>query len=290
MQLTPFGIEVGPVMITFFGLIAIGAVIAGAAISAVRVRRSGQETDALLDALTWGLVGGVLAGRLFYVWNPPPSVAAVYDRRWYLTHFFDLQFGPLAVWSGGLGAAGILLGALAGAAIVLRRRGVSLREWADLLTPGLLVTLAILPWANIANQQMFGPPTDLPWGMALARRVPPYEDLTAFPPTTHFHPTPAYVSLWALLTLGVAWLVQRRFGSRMLAGELFLLASAIYLPGLFLADFLRLDVSRPVFGLTGLQAAAAALFAAVVALGIWRWRAARGEQADRTEGPPASGE
>ncbi len=289
MEVTPTGIQVGPVLVTFFGLIVIAGVAAGAAVSAVAVRRRSYDSEVLLDAITWGLVGGVIAGRLFYVWNPPPSVAAVYDRRWYFTHFFDLQFGPLALWSGGLGPAGILLGAAAAATLVLWRRGVVLRAWADLLAPGLLITLAIVPWANVVNQQLFGPPTSLLWGMTLTRRVPPYDDLTAFPLHTRFHPTPAYLSLWALIALGVVWLVEKRFSNRMRAGDRFLLAAAITLPGLFLADFLRFDVGGVLLGLTGMQVAVGLLFLGVVGGGVWRWRRLAGSEADEAHGPPVPG-
>ena len=270
MTFTRFGIELGPVLLTYFGLIVTGAIVAGAVVAYRWVRQQGDEADALLDVLTGGLVGGVLLGRLFYIWNPPPSVAAIYDRRWFLTHFFDLQIGPLAIWSGGLGRAGILLGAAAAGVIVLRRRGLDIRRWADSLVFGLLVMLAILPWANVVNQQMMGPPTTLPWGVPLLRRVPPYDDLVAYPASTRFHPTPAYLSLWTLLALGVVWLAHIRIRSRMRVGDLSLLAAVLYLPGLFAADFLRSDLNQAFLGLSGLQVLAALWFAAALVAGAGR--------------------
>src|SRR5687767_6904591 len=103
MRFTPLGIQIGPVLLTFFGLILLTALMAGGYFAQLRARRVRQDMDIVTDLLVWGLIAGVILGRVFYVWNPPPSVAAFYDRASFLSHPFDLQIGPLAIWSGGLG-------------------------------------------------------------------------------------------------------------------------------------------------------------------------------------------
>ena len=268
MSITPDGVQIGPLTLSFFGLIVVAALAVGGGISWLEARRRGEDPAIVLDALTWGLLFGVIAARLFYVWNPPPSVAAYYDRRWYLTHLFDLQAGPLAIWSGGLGMAGALAGGLLGVYLWLRRRRVDVWRWADILTPGALAGLTISAWANLVNRQMYGPPTDLPWGMVIAHPVPPYD---VYPPGTRFHPTPAYLSLWALIVLGIVWGVRLRWKERLRQGELSLLATLLYTPGLFLADFLRVDVNHGLLGLTGTQALALLLFGGAGWL-LWRRR------------------
>lgn len=272
MSLTRYALQVGALSISTYALVVLAALAAGGVISWREARRQGEQGALVLDLLGLGLVSAVIFGRVFYVLSPPPSVAAYYDRQWYLTHFLDLQAGPLAVWSGGLGAAGMWFGAALATACVLRRERLNAALWADILTPGALALLAVAAWANLAAGQLFGPPTGLPWGMAVERRVGPYADLAAWPPAVRFHPTPAYLSLWALVVLAAVLLVGCRWGSHLQRGDRALLALAIYLPGLFAADFLRVDASRVLFGLTGVQVLAAAALFGVALLGAGRLR------------------
>ncbi len=270
MTFTRYGIDLGAVKISFFGLIVLFGIAVGGVVAGYAARRRGEDASVVPDLLAWGLVSGLVVGRLFYIVNPPPSVTIYYNRQWYLTHFFDLQAGPLAIWSGGLGMAGVMVGATLAVVIALWRRRLRLTLWADILSPALMALLAITGWANVVDEHLCGPPTRLPWGMALGRRVPPYDDLTLYPPSTRFHPTPAYVALWALVALAVVWLIQRRAGNPLCEGDVALLTLAVYLPGLFLADFLRVDLSLSVAGLSGVQVLAALIYGVVVAVGVRR--------------------
>jgi phosphatidylglycerol:prolipoprotein diacylglycerol transferase len=158
--------------------------------------------------------------------------------------------------------AGALAGGLLGAGLLLIRRHADLWQWADILAPALMAGLSIAPWANLINQQMYGPPTSLVWGMMVQNPVPPYE------PGMHFHPTPAYLSIWALLSTAVLFWLEKR-GS-LARGGLFAGALLLYLPAAFLADVLRADVSRPFLGLTGIQLLAVLLLSIVLALRLFR--------------------
>jgi phosphatidylglycerol:prolipoprotein diacylglycerol transferase len=263
-------IELGPVVIRAFGLVVLVAVGAGWALSARLAARQGRDAAVLLDLVAWALVGAIIAGRLFYIWNPPPSVAVFYDRRWFLTHVFDLQVGPLAFWSGGFGRAGLLLGGAVGAALALRRGDQNLWAWADVLTPGVLVMLTILPWANFVNGQLLGPPTALPWGVPAPEGMSLAAAQGVIPAGARLHPTPAYASLWAVIVLAVAVLIRKR-GGWFRPGWQFVVAAGLYQTGLFALDFLRIDVSRSLLGLTGLQLVCA-VGAAVCGALIWRRR------------------
>lgn len=250
------GIEIGAVTLGYFGLILTAAAALGVAV-ALWWARGRVAPGTVVDAAAWMLVGGVLGGRLFFVLNPPPSVAQFYDRRWFLSHVLDFQAGPLAVWSGGLGTAGAMAGALAAALILAWRRRLDAWAWADALAPGVLAALVVLPWANLATGQLLGPPTRLPWGVGAASQ----------------HPTPAYVSLWAALVLAgvLIWASRRRAPAQ--SGVLALGAALALLPGLFFAGFLREDVSRGLLGLAGEQWLALALWmlaAAVLARRVQR--------------------
>jgi phosphatidylglycerol:prolipoprotein diacylglycerol transferase len=263
MTFDRFAINIGPVAIRYFGLILIVGMVAGGYLATREARRRGENPDHVLDALTWGLIGGLIGARLLHVLNPPPSMQVQgLTAGWYLAHPFDLQQGPFAIWNGGLSAIGALLGGMLAVGIFLRRNKLSVWVWADILIFGLLLGAAIASWGNIVNQQLYGPPTSVPWGMRVIaeRRLPPYTDLTVWPLSVGFHPTPAYQSLWGLATLGTLWLIENRRGERLAEGDLCLLGALIYLPGLFALDFLRLDNSRVLAGLSLEQVVVVALF------------------------------
>ena len=271
MRVTRLGIELGSLTIGSFGLFVVFAVLTGALLTRWQAKRRGLNPDCVVAILPWMIVGGLVGGRLFYIFNPPPSVQAIYSRGWYLTHPFDLQVGPLAVWSGGLGMAGVLFGGGLGTVVGLWQQKQNLARWSAALIPGLLVGLIITPWANVVLRQLYGPPTSLPWGLPVDSPVAPFEGV---PPGTGFHPTPAYLSLWALAVLGTSLFVEKRFAGRLSDGERFSVPALLYLLGVFLADFLRVDVNHGWLGLTGMQALALLLSGALVALVVWGRRSA----------------
>jgi prolipoprotein diacylglyceryl transferase len=245
VEFTAQGIQFGPIIVSFFSLIVLAALLSAVIFAHLRVSRAQQDTKIVIDVAVWVLVISIVLGRIFYVVNPPPSVAELYNRDWMFAHVFDLQIGPLAVWSGGIGSAGALLGGILGALIVLRRNKADLWYWGDLLTPPALLGLVISPFANLINQQMYGQATTLPWGIHVENPIPPYASGTIF------HPTPVYVSLWGLLCLGLILWIERKLALQ--DGQLLLVAAVIYLPGLILADVLRVDVNHFRLGLTGMQ-------------------------------------
>ena len=264
MEFTAQGIQVGPIVVSFFSLIVLAALLSAVIFAHVRVSRAQQDTKTVVDIAVWVLVISIVVGRIFYVVNPPPSVAVLYNRDWTFAHVFDLQIGPLAIWSGGIGSAGALLGGILGALIVLRRNKADFWYWGDLLTPPALLGLVISPFANLINQQMYGQPTTLPWGMQVENPIPPYAIGTIF------HPTPVYVSQWGLLCLGLILWVERKLSPQ--TGELLLIATVLYLPGLILADLLRVDVNHFLLGLTGTQSFGLILVMAATVLLVVRRR------------------
>ena len=225
---------------TNFAILVVVAALAGVIAGWISARRAGKEPVIVVDAGTAALVMGLIVGRIFYIVTPPPSAAPFYTRAWYFSHPLDLLAGPVAIWNGGLGPAGALVGAAIGALIVLREKGVDVWEWADILLPGALTAAILLPWANVLEGQMLGPATSLPWGISAGGQM--------------VQPTPAYVSLWALLVAAGALVARRRgIGAGWAAGTWSAVCWAALLAGLFLADLLRSDASRPLLGLSGMQ-------------------------------------
>lgn len=233
----------GPIPIRAYALCIItGIVVAvlwGERRFVARGGASGVVTDVAVFAVPFGLVGG----RLYHVITDWPK-----------------YFGPgadpldaLKIWQGGLGIWGAIALGGVGAWIGCRRRGVPLPFFADAVAPGIAVAQAIGRLGNWFNQELYGGPTDLPWGLEIYQRVDPATgaadplggvalDLT---PIATVHPTFLYELLW---NLGVAALVvwaDRRF--RLGHGRAFALYVAAYTAGRFWIELMRSDPATLVF-------------------------------------------
>jgi phosphatidylglycerol:prolipoprotein diacylglycerol transferase len=170
----------------------------------------------------------------------------------YLTHPLD----ALAIWRGGLGIPGGVIGGALAMYIYTRRRGVSFAVWADLAAPAVALAQAIGRWGNFVNQELYGAPTDLPWAISidLQYRVPGFEMFE------RFHPLFLYESLWNLGNMVLLLWLSRQYTYRLRKGDVALVYLIVYPVGRFLLEFLRLD-SAQVGGLNANQT-----FMAVVAL------------------------
>ncbi|HVM18294.1 MAG TPA: prolipoprotein diacylglyceryl transferase [Gaiellaceae bacterium] len=215
-------IDVGPVSLHAYGLTLLVAIAAATALTGVRWTRRGGDWDLVLRVAVWGVAAGIVGARLYHVvtsWDEVPG-------EWW---------GVFAVWEGGLGVwGGIGLGTIVGA-IVVRRAGESVVRFMDAVAPGLLLAQAIGRWGNWWNQELFGSPTDRPWGLEIDpdRRPPEYLEVETF------HPVFLYESLYALAGVAVLLLVDRFF--RIRPPALFALYVALYSIGRFFIEFLRID-------------------------------------------------
>ena len=186
--------------------------------------RPGEVSDLALWAVPFGLVGG----RLYHV----------------LTDW-ELYFGEgknpieaLYVWHGGLGIWGaIALGAV-GVWIGARRSGIKVLPLLDALAPGVLVAQALSRWGNWFNQELYGRPTDLPWGLEID---PELADGVrhSFGPEVLFHPTFLYECLWNLAAFALLIWLDRRF--QMGHGRVVALYVMLYTAGRGWIEYLRID-------------------------------------------------
>jgi prolipoprotein diacylglyceryl transferase len=218
--------HLGPLPLRGYALAIILGIVAAIWIGERRwVARGGRPGD-VQDIAIWAVPFGLVGGRLYHV----------------LTDH-DLYFGAgqnpieaLYIWRGGLGVWGaIAMGAL-GAVIAAKRKGIKLLPVLDAMVPGVLVAQALGRWGNWFNQELFGKPTDLPWGLEVS-------DDTAlragYEPGTTFHPTFLYESLWCLAAFGVLVWADRRF--RLGHGRVVALYIMIYTVGRAWIEMLRID-------------------------------------------------
>ncbi len=181
----------------------------------------GQISDIALWAVPAGLIGA---------------------RAWHVATDSDLYFGAgghpvgaLEVWNGGLGIWGAIMGGLLGAWLYARRHGILLRPLADALAPSLLLAQALGRFGNYFNQELFGKPTDLPWGL----EIDPVHRPSGFEQFATFHPTFLYEALWNLAAIAVILWADRRF--RLGYGRVFALYVMLYTLGRSWIENLRID-------------------------------------------------
>ncbi|MBN2044037.1 MAG: prolipoprotein diacylglyceryl transferase [Anaerolineales bacterium] len=223
--------------IFYYGiLISIGAILA-IVLAAKEARRKGLDENFLYDAVPWVLFAGIVGARLWHIFTPPPSmVAQGITTRFYLTHPLD----AVNIRAGGLGIPGAVIGGLLAFFIVARERGEHFATWLDVLAPAVPLGQAIGRWGNFFNQELYGAPTNLPWGIF----IEPAYRLPEFAAESHFHPIFLYESIWNLASVfALLWLARRK-SDRLKAGDLFLIYLISYPLVRFLLDFLRLDASE----------------------------------------------
>ncbi|MBA2716245.1 MAG: prolipoprotein diacylglyceryl transferase [Propionibacteriales bacterium] len=221
----------GPFPVRGYALCIILGVIAAVWLGERRWVARGGQPGTVGDIAVWAVPFGLVGGRLYHVLTDP---------QLYFAEGKD-PVAALYVWRGGLGIWGaVALGAL-GAYIGCRRRGVKFRAFADAVAPGIVLAQAIGRWGNWFNQELFGKPTTLPWGLEIdpAHRG----DLQQY---ETFHPTFLYESLWDLGVAGLVIWADRRF--RLGYGRAFAVYVMAYTAGRVWIEYLRVDPVNDIFG------------------------------------------
>jgi prolipoprotein diacylglyceryl transferase len=219
--------DLGPVPIRGYALCIILGIIAAIWIGERRwVARGGNPGD-VQDIAIWAVPFGIIGARAYHV-------ATDWGR-----YFGDGEnpVTALYIWRGGLGIwGGVALGAL-GAYLGCRSKGIRFLPMADALAPGLLVAQAIGRWGNWFNQELYGRPTDLPWGLEIDRAHWPSD--RTFEAGTTFHPTFLYECLWNLAAFFVVIWLERRF--RLGYGRVVAVYVMAYTAGRGWIEYLRID-------------------------------------------------
>ena len=219
--------HLGPLPVRAYALCIILGVIAAVWLGDKRWVARGGKSGEVGDIALWAVPAGLVGARLYHVATD-----------------HDLYFGPgkhvvdaLKIWHGGLGIWGAVAGGLLGAWFYCRRHGIRVRPLADALAPGLLLAQAIGRFGNYFNQELYGRPTKLPWGLEIDSDH--YPSGRSFPAGTLFHPTFLYEAIWNLGGLGILLWADQRF--RLGKGRVFALYVMIYTAGRGWIESLRID-------------------------------------------------
>ncbi|CAB4891675.1 MAG: prolipoprotein diacylglyceryl transferase [Actinobacteria bacterium] len=226
--------NLGPFPIRAYALAIILGIVAAVWIGNRRYVARGGTPGTITDLAVWAVPFGIVGGRLYHV---------ITDNQLYFGPGGSGIMGALKIWDGGLGIWGaIALGTL-GAWIGAKRKGVSLLPVADAVAPGVAVAQALGRIGNYFNQELFGSPTNLPWGLEIdaAHRPSGYGEFTTF------HPTFLYEALWMLgVALILVW-ADKRFNLG--HGRVFALYIVLYCVGRFWIEALRIDSAHHILGL-----------------------------------------
>ncbi len=237
--------------------ILLGIIVAGI-MTNYRLTRRGAEPGIMLDIVIWAIPLGIIGARIFHVITHPDDYFAGQDimRIFY-------------VWEGGIAIFGALIGGAVGAWIGCRFTGIRFWTFADAVAPAILLAQAFGRFGNWFNQELFGLPTDLPWGLEIDANNPAFP--IGLPEDTLFHPTFLYEVIWNVIGVAVILFLERRF--RLQWGKVLGVYLIWYGLGRIVFESIRIDPSEVFFGLrTNVWAALFAVVLGVVIILVQRRR------------------
>ncbi|MGX1161404.1 prolipoprotein diacylglyceryl transferase [Arthrobacter sp. SLBN-100] len=232
----------GTLRIHAYALCILAGIVAGLWLTSVRWARRGAPEGSVWDIVVWAIPFGIIGGRLYHVVSSPDAYFGPgFDGTGDLSLIPQIQRGGLGIWGA------VVLGVL-GAWIGCRRSGVKLSAFLDAAAPGLLLAQAVGRWGNYFNQELFGGPTTLPWGLQVDADNPNFPAGVAV--DTLFHPTFLYESLWNLAGVVALLALDRKFNFR--RSRLFWLYAMYYTLGRVWIEAMRIDDAEQIslFGIT----------------------------------------
>jgi prolipoprotein diacylglyceryl transferase len=261
-------IELGPLTLHAYGFMLLLGIVAATVLTGVLWTRRGGEWDLVFRVAMWGVAGGIVGARLYHVLT---SWSEVPDPKWQ---------GVFEIWEGGLGIWGGILGGVLAGSIVIRRAGESVFAFMDCVAPGLLLAQAIGRWGNYFNQELFGVPTNQPWGLEIDHVNRPER----YAGSDTFHPLFLYESLWNLLGVVVLLLLLRR--DRIKPPGVFCLYVAWYTFARFFLELIRTDEAHEILGLRLNAWVSLVVFALSLVAFVWSQRRDSAPPEPRRRPPP----
>jgi len=235
-----------------YALCILVGIVAAALLTNRRLTKRGAEPWVTLDIIVWAIPFGIVGARIFHVVTHPNDYFAGQDL-----------IKVLYIWEGGIAIFGALIGGAIGAYIGTRIAGIRFFAFADALAPGLLLAQAFGRFGNWFNHELFGTPTDLPWGLEVPKPNSAFP--VGLPDDTLFHPTFLYEVIWNVLGVLVILFIAKKFTLQW--GKVFSLYLIWYGAGRIVWETIRIDPSEIFFGIrTNVWAAIAAVVLGVV---IW---------------------
>lgn len=234
-EISSFSLWPGGPTIHFYALAIISGIIVAVLLTNYRLTKRGAEPWVVIDIALLAVPLAIIVARIYHVLTHP---------TFYFGDGKDL-WAIFRIWEGGIAIYGALIGGAIGAWLGCRWTGIRFWSFADALAPGLIIAQAMGRLGNWFNQELFGLPTDLPWGLEIDPgnpAIPP-----GLPAGTLFHPTFLYEMIWNLLGAAVLIWAGRRF--TMQWGRLFGLYLVWYSAGRIVWESIRIDPSEIFLGI-----------------------------------------
>jgi phosphatidylglycerol:prolipoprotein diacylglycerol transferase len=256
---SPIAFQLGPISLPWYGIgYAVGLFLAAWVIMR-EARRRGLDPDLVPSGMIVVAVAALIGGRAYHV---------IDQWQLYKDDLLKIVQPPYS----GLGAYGGLVTGIIALFLYTRWKRLEFWTWTDIAAPGVFVMQAVARWGNFFNQELYGPPTNLPWGIAIdcAHRVTEYACPPGSDPSAtlgqHFQPMFLYESLsGAIGAVTLLWLA-RRFGRRLRPGDLAMVFIIWYSLVRFALEFMRAGYNWTFFGIPTAQVVSMAFvaFAALV--------------------------
>lgn len=209
----PIAFRIGPLQVHWYGIIIATAVLVAGLLGTREARRRGEDPEQGWSMLLLVIVTSVIAARAYHV---------IHMWSYYSQH---LELIP-QVWLGGIGIPGAVAGGAFGIWLYCRWNHLNTARWLDIFAPALLLGQAIGRLGNFVNQELYGPPTTLPWGIPIdaAHRLGTDWDPIRFPvATTRFVPLFAYEAILNLIGMAVVLYIAHRFAKKLYDGDIALI-------------------------------------------------------------------
>ena len=236
--------SIGPVTIHIYALCILMGIVLAVWITTTRWKKLGGNFDQVLDITLVSVPAGIIGARLYHIITTPERFFGP-DGDW--AEMFRIWNGGLGIWGG------VLFGALAAWAWC-RHKHYPMALLADAIAPGLLVAQAVGRLGNWFNQELYGAPTTLPWGLkinmegtAIGHSEQCYDGATC-PSGTLFHPTFLYEMIWNLIGAAIIVYIGSKAMKKLKAGSLFAVYIMWYTLGRTWIESLRIDYAHEFLG------------------------------------------
>lgn len=291
--MNPVIFQFGPFTLNWYGVFIVGGAILATWLAARSAKRAGQNPDHIWNMLAFGLVFGIIGARLYHVFSTPANGIG---WEYYRQHPIEI----INFWSGGFRGLGIYGGLIGGIAAIVGYALIQKLDflmYLDFIAPNVLLAQAIGRLGNWVNQELYGPPTNLPWAFHINPNHPcqlptdlpagiqfcgtgslePFTQQTLdWYATNGFHPTFFYEALWSLAMFALLTFLFRRFGDRFRKGDGVWLYFIAYPLGRFWVEMFRPDAWVMGTMATAQWVALVMIAVSVVILIVrhwgWKWR------------------
>lgn len=243
-------LQIGPLTIYWYGLFVVTGIVIGTIVAMRLARRSGLSAETVTDSAFWAIIAGVVGARLYHV---------ALHTDYYSQHLSEIP----RIWEGGIAIHGGLIAGGLALLIYCHRHKINFWRLAAIYAPSLALAQAIGRWGNYFNQEVYGYPTDLPWGIPIEplRRLPGFLNYEYFHPTFLYESLGNFVIFLALLGLFVYFIKEKKETTPSIRQAKIIVAVYLILYSClrFFMEYFRIDPTPEIFHLRFPQLASIAI-------------------------------